>query len=61
LQVKRLSVKRLTSPLTFDNLGNAVKDGLYDSAMGPLDVGNRSVDGAAYVIVALATDLTLFN
>lgn len=34
-QVRKLSVKRITSPITFDNMGHPVPDGLYDPAMGP--------------------------
>ena len=37
-QVKRLSVKRIVSPLIFDNLKNPVVDGLYDPALGPIDL-----------------------
>ena len=36
-QVKRLSVKRILSPLIFDNLKNPIPDGLYDPAFGPVD------------------------
>jgi DNA-directed RNA polymerase I subunit RPA1 len=36
-QVKRFSVKRIVSPLIFDNLKNPVVDGLYDPALGPVD------------------------
>ena len=33
-EVRRLSVKRITSPVTYDTLMNAVPDGLYDAAPG---------------------------
>eukprot|EP00955_Chlamydomonas_euryale_P075540 362355-Chlamydomonas_euryale.AAC.9 len=37
-QVKAFSVKRIVSPLIFDNLKNAVLEGLYDPALGPIDL-----------------------
>jgi DNA-directed RNA polymerase I subunit RPA1 len=37
LQIKRISVKEVTSPIIFDNLKNAVIGGLYDPAFGPMD------------------------
>ncbi len=40
-QVRRLSVKRITSPVARDNLGHPVPGGLYDPAMGPLAPGER--------------------
>ena len=40
-QVRRLSVKRITSPIARDNLGHPVPGGLYDPAMGPLAPGER--------------------
>ncbi|KIZ00255.1 DNA-directed RNA polymerase I subunit A1 [Monoraphidium neglectum] len=36
-EVRKLSVKRLTSPITYDSLMNVVPDGLYDPALGPVD------------------------
>jgi hypothetical protein len=36
-QVRKLSVTRVLSPLTYDNLSNIVPTGLYDPAMGPID------------------------
>ena len=36
-QIRKLSVKRVTTPVIFDNLKNAVPGGLYDPAFGPLD------------------------
>jgi len=41
LKVRRLSVKRITSPVARDNLGHPVPGGLYDPAMGPLAPGER--------------------
>ena len=41
LQVRRLSVKQVTSPLSLDGLGNVLPGGLYDAAMGPLDQSSR--------------------
>jgi len=37
VQIKRISVKEVTSPIIFDNLKNAVIGGLYDPAFGPMD------------------------
>eukprot|EP00798_Chlamydomonas_sp_ICE-L_P025177 gene25177-10812_t len=37
-EVRKLSVKRIITPVVFDNLKNALADGLYDSAMGPIDI-----------------------
>jgi len=36
-EVRRISVKRITNPVLFDGLNNAVSDGLYDPALGPTD------------------------
>lgn len=41
LQVKKMSVKRIISHLIFDNLKNPLPQGLYDPAMGPLDLHGR--------------------
>jgi len=41
IQVRRLSVKRITSPIARDNLGHPVPGGLYDPSMGPLSPGER--------------------
>lgn len=35
-EIRKLSVKKLTQPVTFDTLGIAQKNGLYDPALGPL-------------------------
>lgn len=35
-QTKKLSVKRITNPVIFDNLGRPTQGGLYDSALGPM-------------------------
>jgi DNA-directed RNA polymerase I subunit RPA1 len=40
-QIRKLSVKRITSPLVYDNLKNAVPNGLYDAAMGPMETHDR--------------------
>ena len=40
-KVRRLSVKQITSPITFDALGNVVPEGLYDAHMGPIDKNGR--------------------
>ena len=36
-EVRKISVKRITNPVLFDGLNNAVADGLYDPALGPTD------------------------
>ena len=36
-EVKRLSVKRIQNPTTFDTLQNPVPGGLYDPALGAFD------------------------
>lgn len=36
-QVRKLSVKRIITPIIFDNLKNAVPGGLYDPSLGPLE------------------------
>ena len=41
LQIRKLSVKRITSPLVYDNLKNAIPNGLYDAAMGPMETQDR--------------------
>lgn len=35
--VRRLSVKALTNPVTFDELQHPVEGGLYDPSLGPLE------------------------
>lgn len=39
--MRKLSVKRITSPITYDSLMNVVTDGLYDPALGPVDWNAR--------------------
>lgn len=41
LQVRKVSVKQVVSPIIFDNLKNAVRGGLYDPAFGPMDHKER--------------------
>ena len=36
-EIRKLSTKKLTQPVTFDTLGIAQKNGLYDPALGPLN------------------------
>ena len=36
-EIKKLSVKRITNPETFDRLLNPTYGGLYDPALGPTD------------------------
>ena len=47
LQVKALSVKRLTNPVTLDPAGLPLPDGLYDPALGlqPNDRGDCETCG----------------
>lgn len=40
-QVKKISVKQITSPIIFDNVKNAVPGGLHDAALGPMDPKER--------------------
>ena len=40
-QVRRQSVKAITSPLTFDSLNHPVIGGLYDPALGPVEKNGR--------------------
>jgi DNA-directed RNA polymerase beta' subunit len=35
MQIKKLSVKKIVSPVTVDPFGNSLPDGLYDAALGP--------------------------
>jgi DNA-directed RNA polymerase I subunit RPA1 len=35
LQIRKLSVKQIVTPVTADPFGNALPGGLYDPAMGP--------------------------
>ena len=41
LQVRKISVKQVVSPIIFDNVKSAVKGGLYDPAFGPMDPKER--------------------
>ena len=41
LQVRKISVKQVVSPIIFDNLKTAVRGGLYDPAYGPMDPKER--------------------
>ena len=40
-QVRKQSVKAVTSPLTFDSLNHPVVNGLYDPALGPVEKNGR--------------------
>ncbi|PSC74762.1 beta and beta-prime subunits of DNA dependent RNA-polymerase [Micractinium conductrix] len=40
-EVRKISVKQVTSPIIFDNMKNAVRGGLYDPAFGPMDPKER--------------------
>eukprot|EP00887_Chlorella_sp_A99_P007930 scaffold12.g7930.t1 len=42
-EVRKISCKRIVSPIIFDNLKHAVKGGLYDPAMGPMEPRERCV------------------
>jgi len=37
LQIRKISVKQIVSPIIFDNLKNPIKGGLYDPCLGPMD------------------------
>jgi DNA-directed RNA polymerase beta' subunit len=36
-EIRKLSVKKITNPISLDTLGVPVRDGLYDPALGPLE------------------------
>jgi DNA-directed RNA polymerase I subunit RPA1 len=36
-EVRRLSVKRITNPQTFDTFNRPTEGGVYDKALGPVD------------------------
>mmetsp|Transcript_5031 Transcript_5031/g.18313 ORF Transcript_5031/g.18313 Transcript_5031/m.18313 type:complete len:1772 (-) Transcript_5031:74-5389(-) len=40
-ELRALSVRRVHRPLTLDNMGNPVDGGLYDPALGPIDLLGR--------------------
>lgn len=40
-EVRRLSVKRIANPVTFDNMLHPTLGGLYDPALGPIDTQDR--------------------
>jgi DNA-directed RNA polymerase I subunit RPA1 len=40
---KKISVKQITNPVAFDNLGRANPDGLYDPALGPSPYDNDTL------------------
>jgi DNA-directed RNA polymerase beta' subunit len=40
-QVRKISVKQVVAPMIFDNMRTAVKGGLYDPALGPMDPKER--------------------
>lgn len=40
-EIRKVSVKKVVSPIIFDNLKTAVKGGLYDPAFGPMDPKDR--------------------
>lgn len=39
-EILKISVRQITDPNTFDELGNAVDDGLYSPALGPVKKGD---------------------
>lgn len=43
LQIRKISVKEITSPVIFDNLRQPIQGGLYDKALGPLDPKDKYV------------------
>lgn len=38
-EIRRISVKRITNPQTFDSFNHATEGGVYDKALGPVDFG----------------------
>lgn len=40
-QVRKISVKKVVSPIIFDNMKNPIKGGLYDPAFGPMDTKEK--------------------
>jgi DNA-directed RNA polymerase I subunit RPA1 len=40
---RRTSIKQITNPIAFDNLGRASMDGLYDPALGPSPYDNETL------------------
>ena len=40
---RRISIKQITNPIAFDNLGRASPDGLYDPALGPSPYDNDTL------------------
>ncbi|RKP17001.1 beta and beta-prime subunits of DNA dependent RNA-polymerase, partial [Rozella allomycis CSF55] len=36
-EIKKISVKQITNPIMFDNLGHVIPNGLYDASLGPVD------------------------
>ncbi|EFN55686.1 hypothetical protein CHLNCDRAFT_133943 [Chlorella variabilis] len=40
-EVRKISVKQVEAPMIFDNMRTAVKGGLYDPALGPMDPKER--------------------
>ena len=41
MQIRKISVQQVVSPIIFDNVKNPIKGGLYDPALGPLDNKDR--------------------
>jgi|LauGreDrversion4_2_1035121.scaffolds.fasta_scaffold2102838_1 DNA-directed RNA polymerase I subunit RPA1 len=40
---RKISIKKITNPIAFDNLGRPNPDGLYDLALGPSPYDNDSL------------------
>ena len=36
-EIRKMSVKKITNPVSMDNLGAPIRDGLYDPSLGPLE------------------------
>jgi DNA-directed RNA polymerase I subunit RPA1 len=42
-EIRKLSVKAITNPTSFDLLGHPMNGGLYDQALGPIEQRDRHV------------------
>jgi len=42
-EIRKLSVKQITNPVTLDNLGHPTTGGLYDLALGPYERDDRYI------------------
>ena len=47
-------MKQLTNPTLLDNLNHPLPDGLYDPALGPIDMHSRCAAARVYLLRAAA-------